>query len=127
MDIAKVQRELAKLDEQIEAERQKFEAATADIRAKRREIEKDYRAFLRRELESLDGAPAKRRGGKIDDEAIIGVLRQTEGEIGAQEIRTGAGIGDESSNALSQRLKSLVDEGRIVKTGERRGTKYRLA
>ena len=129
LDIAKRQDELAAVDKKIDAETAKYEAATRTLRDQRSVLEKDYKAFLRSELASLGGeAPTRRTrgsGSKVDDEAVIGHLRRAQIEQSASDIKAGTGF-DGSSNALSVALKRLTDEGRIKKTGEKRGTRYSI-
>ncbi|MEX0693120.1 MAG: Fic family protein [Rhodospirillales bacterium] len=57
--------------------------------------------------------------------AIEDVVRRNPGGVAAQEIAE-ALTGDLPLRTLQYRLQRLVEEGRLVKEGERRWTKYRL-
>jgi len=127
---------IEKLTGDIETARSKFEAS---ITAKTKELERlesEYVKALQGELRRFGGAPAAatrpaatpaskrpRARGSIDADAIIAVVRANPG-IGARGIAEKAGI-TATPNALSVRLRRMVDAGDLKKSGERRKTTYR--
>jgi hypothetical protein len=56
-------------------------------------------------------------------EQVIEVLRRAPSPIGKAEILTAAGISD---SAWPAAVRTLLDQGRVVREGERRGAVYRL-
>lgn len=134
LDIAKTKADLEKVEKKIATEQAKFEQSIASLRGEQSELQKEYAQFLRSELSSLGiSAPSAgaSRGsgktrGKIDDEAIIAVLRKSGMiELSASEIKDRAKV-TATANSLSVALGRLVSEGVIVKIGERRASKYRI-
>jgi uncharacterized coiled-coil protein SlyX len=147
-DLAELQKQkelLAALDKELEhqaaereaaldAIREQFAAKSAELEAQRAKLAKAYADALRSELMSVErlpksapGTPRRSRTG-VDTEAIVGALRRAQSEISATRIRELASIPETvSANTLSVALSNLVLSGQVVKTGERRGTKYRMA
>ena len=129
---------IEKLTGDIETARSKFEAS---ITAKTKQLERlqsEYVKALQGELRRFGAAapaaaarpaatPASKRPrarGSIDADAIIAVVRANPG-IGARGIAEKAGI-TATPNALSVRLRRMVDAGALKKSGERRQTTYRV-
>jgi len=123
------------LDIALEAVRAQFTAKNAELESERSRLAKAYADALRSELQSVErfpkapsGGTSRRQRGSLDLEAVIGALRVAQTEISATRIRELAGIPDAvSANTLSVALSKLVESGQVVKTGARRGTKYRIA
>jgi hypothetical protein len=138
-ELQKLKETLTALDAEVVAQREKFEASIADLLERRRALEAELAAGLRAELASLGTGNAQRAAprpaagrasgarGKIDEEKVIAALRR-HSPMGAQYIAdqlsaTANGI---SSASLSNKLRDMVERGRLTKEGERRGTKYRV-
>ena len=146
-DLAELQKQkeaLAALDKELEhqaneleaaldAVRAEFAAKNAELEAQRSKLARAYADALRSELLSVERSPkaaprpSRRSGSSADPEAIVGALRRAQSEISATRIRELASIPETvSANTLSVAMAKLVESGQIVKTGERRGTKYRI-
>ncbi len=75
-------------------------------------------------------ATPRRNGTRpiIDDARIIDALRKAQVEITANRLRQLANIPESvPSHVFTKRMAELVESGRVVRTGERRGTRYRIA
>jgi hypothetical protein len=82
---------------------------------------------------SADGAPARRRGGRLPRrsegdiakvvENIVGLLRQTPKGLRAEQIRQKLGL---QAKELPRPLKEALDSGRLAKSGQKRATTYFL-
>lgn len=125
---------LSAIDAELETKQKDFERSVAELREKRASLRRDYAAALRHELAGVGGddassTPRRRapRGSaaKPDPDAILQALQRAQEPVSADRIRELAGIDHSiSPNSLSSALKTLVEEGQVVRTGERRGTKY---
>lgn len=123
------------LTKKIDSDRAKFEASIAALVQEQETLQAEYVRGLQSELADFGvSAPRARArrgsggggGGKIDEEAVIAVVRRGGGEgVSANDIKEGAKL-TASGNALSVKLKALVDEGKLSKTGEKRGTRYTI-
>ncbi len=60
----------------------------------------------------------------IHEDKIIHACLAHGGPIAATDIRYQLGLSDDQSNALSIVLKRMVDEGKLVRQGERRASRY---
>ena len=76
------------------------------------------------------GAPAPRASRArttrqpIHEDKIVHACLAHGGPISATDIRHQLGLADDQSNALSIVLKRMVDEGKLVRQGERRASRY---
>jgi hypothetical protein len=73
--------------------------------------------------------PAPRGGGRstaqtIDEGQIVHAVHVHGKEASAIDIRQALGLPDSASNALSVKLKKMVDEGTLKRIGERRASRY---
>jgi hypothetical protein len=126
---------LAAIDAEITAQTETFEAGIAELRAEREKLRAEYASALQAELESLNGAAAyspsqrARRGTatKPDLAAIHAAIEKAQTPISVDRIRELAGVPSTvSSNSMSTALKLLIDDGRVIRSGVRRGTKYTI-
>lgn len=132
-DLAMKKERLAAIDAEIAAAQQTFEESIAALRREREAVRREYESFLRAELASLDGraapSPSQRapRGSapKPDAEKILAAIEKAQIPVSVERVRELAGIPRAvSSNAMSSALKKLVDEGKVRREGQRRGTRY---
>lgn len=133
-DLQQKQDELAAVKAEIAAEEEKFNAAVARLRERQRELEAELANGLRAELASLGSATDQKplRHGRprsvLDERRIVDVVRKAPDEISAGQIYEaigGANLGI-SPASLSQKLRSMVEDGQLVRHGEKRGTRYRV-
>jgi septal ring factor EnvC (AmiA/AmiB activator) len=136
-DLAAKKKTLAALESEIAAQQQKFEDSIAELREQHEKLRREYADALRAELASIGGSvrtadgsrPRAPRGSRArpDAAAILAAIERAQEPISGERIRELAGIpATVSSNSMSTALRTLVDEGRVVREGQRRGTKYRI-
>ncbi len=134
IDIKAARKDLEEIQAKIAAKEAEFEKSVAKLREEEADIKSDYAHFLRRELASLEEKPARkppartRKQSSINDDDIMDVLQKAQVEVSAGRMREigGWSKADISPNSLSVRLRRLVEEGRIIKSGERRNSTYRI-
>jgi hypothetical protein len=125
------------LGKEIDHQRSEFEKSIAELVGQQKAAESEYAIALRAELASLGqtassnshGAARRTRAPRGSSEIVASQvfdwLEKVQGEKKAGEIASGAGLAV-SPNTLSLVLKKLSQEGRIVKSGERSQTVYRV-
>jgi hypothetical protein len=139
---------IAKIKDDIDAARTKFEASLANRTKELERLERELVQGLQGELRQFGGTqtvaaarPARvaagtpgsqrspkvaskkgSRRGSIDEDAILAVVRDNP-RIGSKKIREKAGV-TATSNSLSVRLRKMVDDGKLTKTGEKAQTRY---
>jgi len=139
-DLAKKKEQLAEIEGQIEAKEQDFARSMTALREQRESLRREYADALRQELASVGGADGAGRATgsqqrasrgsapKPDPAAILAAIEKAQTPISVERIRELAGVPKGvSSNSMSTALKALVDGGQVVREGQRRGTRYRIA
>jgi hypothetical protein len=127
---------LARIELEIFAAEREFEQSMAELRGQRDKLRSDYADLLKAELERVDGkAGVKSRAralprnltGLPDRATILAVLQSAGGTLTTAQIRELAGVPRSVPfNAMSRLMKTLVDDGRVIREGRARGTRYRL-
>lgn len=122
------------IGKEIAHQRSEFEKSISELVRQQEKLRDEYAAALRAELASIGGSAsngvtsrtrAPKGSNKIDPATIVAVLEAAQVEISAADIKERAGI-TASSNSLSIALKKMVDDGQIIRVGERRASKYRI-
>lgn len=112
-----------KLANQIEAETQKFHESIRDKTNRLDELTAEIDRALGLARSSSSRAQTGRTRMKIDYDDLVAAVPAS-GWVKAGDI---AKITEVSGGSLSNALRKLADEGRIVKRGEKRGTEYQRA
>lgn len=75
----------------------------------------------------MPAAPRRRAGFSINDDALLEVLQAAPEPMYVSELRQALGIPDDvARERVSKALGAAIDRGVIVRTGQRRGTRYGL-
>jgi hypothetical protein len=138
-EAADLTRRAEELQAQIDERRREFEDSIAADESKLREAREAAQQKITEAQRAMGSTrsrtgirpsamptPSLQRRSRVDPDKVVTWLRHQGGERSAAEIREGVGI-DVAGGTLSNWLSQWAKEGRIKKTGERRGTKYSAA
>jgi hypothetical protein len=122
------------VEAEIVAAEQEFERSIAALYGKREKLSRDYAELLKAEL-----ARVGRTGGRIsrrrrrhsvpmpDGDAILAVLERAGVGLATAQIRELAGIPPAVPHgSMSDLMRQLVNDGRVVREGRSSGTRYRI-
>jgi biotin carboxyl carrier protein len=140
-DLAATKARIDAIEAEIAAQQQNFEESIRELRAEHDNLTREYTDGLRAELARLqpsrrgrassDGESAARapRGSRPrpDAGAVLAAIERAQEAISVERMRELANVpGSVSSNTMSTLLRRLVEEGQVVREGQRRGTRYRI-
>ena len=137
-DLAAKKARIVALEDEIAAQQRKFEESIGGLRSEHEQLTRDYADALRNELASIGASARGRRSStssraprgsraKPDAAAVLSAIERAQDAISVERIRELAGVpAAVPANSMSLLLRSLVDEGRVAREGQRRGTKYRI-
>ena len=130
-DAAKLADERDKLQQKVDQAREKFETEQAQNIARVNELDSEIARLLGPAVAPAASQDGQRRRGRapsvsIDDNAILAFVVKSAEPVGAIDIAKSLGM-DKVPPALSNRLKALTDDGKLNRSGEKRGTKYAAA
>jgi hypothetical protein len=134
--ITMVREALTSVELEIDSAEQEFRRSVAELRGQREKLRKDYAELLKAELVRVDGAGGRAStAGALgadrampESDTILAVLKAAApGGLTTARIRELAGIPRTVPfKSMSRLMKQLVDDGRVVREGRSRGTRYKV-
>jgi hypothetical protein len=121
---------------EIVAAEREFERSIAELYGKREKLSRDYAELLKTELARVEAngggvsrarAPRRDAAPMPDGDVVLAVLERAGVGLATAQIRELAGIPRAVPyGSMSDLMRQLVNDGRVVREGRSSGTRYRI-
>jgi hypothetical protein len=124
------------VEAEIVAAEQEFERKITELYGRREKLSRDYAGLLKAELARVEANRGRRSRSRAprrdavpmpDRDAILAVLEGAGVGLMTAQIRELAGIPHAVPyGSMSDLMRQLVDDGRVIREGRASGTRYRI-